>query len=240
VNKENIITRNAIAVLDISNPIWRIIQEFELKYDTTKDGHYIGLEDVRLAIKDNIIVYNANRGLPDGSMTVENGTISLDDEKTGSEKWLTMKDAHRSLEKNWVMCPNGQMIYHWNPFIIVGDIVSNEFIKKKENPAPYFFRFLRGSTNGVLIKNELWFICHAVSYEDRRYYYHAIVVLDSETHVLKRYTPLFTFEGAHVEYTLGFVYLDETDKILISYSLYDKTAKYIQLPRTVFENDMIS
>ena len=239
VNKENIITKNAIAVLDISRPIWRIIQEFELKYDTTKDGYYVGIEDIRLALKENTIIYNANRGLPDGSMTVENGAISLDDETTRDTKHLSMKNAHRSTEKNWVICPDGHMIYHWNPSIIVGDIISTEFIKKKENPVPYFFRFLRGSTNGVLVKNELWFICHAVSYEDRRYYYHVVLVLDPETHVLKRYTPLFTFEGAHVEYTLGFAYLDEADQLLIGYSVYDKTTKYVQMPRTFFESDMV-
>lgn len=239
INKENITTRNAIAVLDISKPIWKIIQEFELVYDTSKDAYYIGLEDIRLSIRDNDIVYNANRGLPNGSMTVETGKISLDNESTKGAKWLTMKDAYRSLEKNWVLCPNGKMVYHWNPNIIIGDIVENEFIKDVETPVPYFFRFLRGSTNGIEIKNEIWFICHAVSYEDRRYYYHIIVVLDPVTYALKRYTPLFTFEGCHVEYTLGAVYMEESDQLLIGYSLYDKETKYIQLERSVFETDMI-
>jgi len=240
VNQQNIITRNAIAVLDISNPIWKIIQEFELKYDTSKDAYYIGLEDIRLSLKGNDIVYNANRGMPDGSMTVETGKLSLDSECTKESKWLTVKDAYRSLEKNWVLCPNGKMIYHWNPSIIVGDVVANEFIKDVENPVPYFFRFLRGSTNGVLVKNEMWFICHVVSYEDRRYYYHIVLVLDPVTYALKRYTPLFSFEGSHVEYTLGVVYMEESDQLLLGYSLYDKSVKYIQLPRTTFEEDMIT
>jgi tetratricopeptide (TPR) repeat protein len=239
INKENVITRNAIAVLDISKPIWRNIQEFELAYDTTKNGYYIGLEDIRLAFNGNEIVYNANRGMPDGFMTVESGSISLDSQTTRSSKWLSVKNVKRSLEKNWVLCPNGQMVYHWNPKIIIGDIISDEFNKSVENPAPYFFRFLRGSTNGMLIKDELWFICHAVSYEDRRYYYHIIVVLDPDTYVLKRYTPFFTFEGAHVEYTLGAVYMEESDQRLIGYSVYDKEAKYIQFPLSTFEEDMI-
>lgn len=240
VNEPNIITRNALAVIDISKDFWKNIQEFELVYDTSKDGHYVGLEDIRLHVQeDNTISYNANRGMPDGSMTVENGILSLDGETTRSAKWLSVKDDKRSLEKNWVICPNGNMIYHWNPSIIVGTIVSDEFIKETQNPVPYFFKYLRGSTNGVLIKNELWFICHSVSYEDRRYYYHIIVVLDPVTYELKRYTPLFTFEGAHVEYTLGFVYIEEKDELLIGYSVYDKSTKYVQYNRSVFEEDMI-
>ena len=99
---------------------------------------------------------------------------------------------------------------------------------------------LRGSTNGVVIKDELWFICHSVSYEDRRNYYHIVVVLDRETLALRRYTPFFTFEGEKVEYTLGFVYLEKTDQVLIGYSLYDKCAKYMSVSREYFEGEMVA
>jgi hypothetical protein len=64
---------------------------------------------------------------------------------------------------------------------------------------------MRGSTNGVVIDDEIWFICHLVSYEDRRYYYHIMVVLDKNSYRLKSYTPLWTFEKQKVEYTLGMV-----------------------------------
>jgi hypothetical protein len=122
----------------------------------------------------------------------------------------------------------------------IGKIEKSEFVMKTEQPVPYFFKFLRGSTNGIIVKDELWFICHVVSYEDRRYYYHIVVVLDPTTYALKRYTPLFTFEGLQVEYTLGFVYLDESDELLIGYSVYDSSCKYLQLARTIFEDDMIT
>jgi glycosyltransferase involved in cell wall biosynthesis len=239
VNQEHITTRNAIAILDISKPFWTITQEFELSYDTSKDGRYVGLEDIRMYIDNTDIMYNANRGMPDGSMTVEHGMISCSKESTAQSKWLSVKDNYRSIEKNWVLCPNKKMIYHWNPKITVGNIEGDQFIKTSETPVPYFFKYLRGSTNGILIQNELWLICHVVSYEDRRYYYHIVVVLDPDTYVLKRYTPLFTFEGAHVEYTLGFTYLENNDSMLIGYSVYDSSCKYIQLPRNVFEDDMI-
>ena len=66
-----------------------------------------------------------------------------------------------------------------------------------------------------------------------------IVVLDKDTYRVKRYTSLFTFEGEKVEYTLGFVYFEKTDELLIGYSLYDKCTKYISVGRNNFENMMI-
>jgi hypothetical protein len=64
-----------------------------------------------------------------------------------------------------------------------------------------------------------------------------IVVLDRTTFQLKKYTPLFTFEGEKVEYTLGFLYLE--DSLFIGYSVYDNTTKYVSVKRADFENMMI-
>ena len=247
INREHITTKNAIAVLDISLPKWQIVQEFELLYDKGYDGRYVGLEDIRLFLRHDIksnvpeIVYNANRGMAD-KMTVEHGIIGLDVESTKNAQWPQVRN-HNNTEKNWVLCPSKdektKVIYHWNPELIVGEFVYDRFVETHRNPVPPFFKHLRGSTNGVVIKDELWLICHAVSYEDRRYYYHIVVVLDADTFAVKRYTQFFTFEGCHVEYTLGFVYLEECDQLLIGYSLYDKSAKYIWMSRDYFENQMI-
>jgi glycosyltransferase involved in cell wall biosynthesis len=241
VNKPNIITRNVISVLDISGPIWKVVQEFELKYDKTNDGHYVGLEDIRLFVDGNRILYNANRGLPDGTMTVEHGKIKLDTQDV-QYNYHPKAPTHQSLEKNWVLAPGMNeptFIYHWNPEITVCNLVTNQLSIFKRTACPFFFKFLRGSTNAVVIKDELWFICHAVSYEDRRYYYHVVVVLDNNYN-LKRWTPFFTFEGEKVEYTLGFVYLEESDQLLIGYSVYDRSCKYIQMSRSYFEDQMIA
>jgi predicted GH43/DUF377 family glycosyl hydrolase len=98
---------------------------------------------------------------------------------------------------------------------------------------PYFFKHVRGSTNGVEIGDEIWFLCHLVSYEDRRHYYHLFVVLDKSTYKLKKYTELFTLERQKVEYSLGFVVLG--DEFLIGYSLMDKCTKYATIPKARFD-----
>jgi hypothetical protein len=242
INQEHIITRNAIAVLDISKKTWQLVQEFELVYDTSKDGRYVGLEDIRLFLHDKKILYNANRGI-NSDMTVEHGEIALFDHSTRNSEW-PVAARHSQIEKNWILLPSEEedatVVYHWNPELILGEFHYGKLKEKKRMPVPAFFRSLRGSTNGVVVKDEIWVICHAVSYEDRRYYYHTLVALDKTTYSVRRYTPFFTFEGAKVEYTLGFVYLEGGDQLLIGYSLYDNCAKYMMVGREEMENRMIS
>jgi len=238
-NPGSIETINVLATVDIEDDDdWKIEKEFVMNYDKTKDNLYVGLEDVRLySSADSKIYFNANRGLSYHNIKVEHGMISLDEELRGVKSSQILDiEGGKEVEKNWVLFETlqGQMktIYGWNPLTIC-DInpESSQVENKKEYESPHFFKYLRGSTNGIRVKDELWFICHTVSYEDHRYYYHIIVALDPRTYEVIRYTPYFTFEKEKVEYTLGFVYFDTTDEILISYSLMDKSTDYLLMER---------
>lgn len=150
---------------------------------------------------------------------------------------LITMEGQREVEKNWVMFEDSagvlKIIYNWHD-LVIGDLVSspkvaegddqevaegddqevtedNGYTFQKTNTikTPPIFKYFRGSTNGIRIGDEIWFICHVVSYEDRRYYYHVFVTLDATTYEVRQYTPLFTFEGDKVEYTLGFVYRED-------------------------------
>jgi tetratricopeptide (TPR) repeat protein len=265
INQEKIKTKNAIAVIDISTPIWKNTKEFELKYDRTIDedanNYYVGLEDIRLFVdsaesakesadsaESKTIYYNSNRGLSHGNMVIENGIIDLHQESTIQNKCLKKENQH-TIEKNWVIIPSDSasaynnapltVIYNWSPKLSIGNIIDGEFIETHKINTPSFFKYLRGSTNGVLINGDIWLICHAVSYEERRYYYHIVVVLDKDTYELKSYTPFFTFEGEKVEYTLGFQYLENEESLLIGYSVYDKSTKYMNIKLEYLKNEMI-
>lgn len=242
VNKEQIVTKNVVATFDIGNGHgWKKMGEFELKYNQVYDNVYVGLEDVRLFINNETVYFNANRGLGFGNMFIESGIINMNTEKTVSNL-LEMENQHQ-VEKNWVLFKNSEreikVIYGWYP-LTIGNIEDHpqKKIDEKNNirmgmrvtdrsDTPNFFRWVRGSTNGVTIGNEVWVICHVVSYEDRRYYYHLFVVLDKTTMKLKKYSQLFTFEKEKVEYTLGFGYLNEKNEFLIGYSVMDRKTKYI-------------
>jgi predicted GH43/DUF377 family glycosyl hydrolase len=110
-------------------------------------------------------------------------------------------------------------VYDWRTSYEIG--YANMLQNKRDMKSPRFFEVLRGSTNGIRVGNETWFIAHAVSYEERRYYYHILVALDLETGEVKRWTKFFTLEGEKVEYVLGFVQTGE-EEFMIGYSKMDK------------------
>lgn len=252
-NRGNISTKNVIAVIDMATNT--ILKEFVLDYNTDYDNIYVGLEDVRLFSKSTSpdIFFNANRGLSHHNIIIEHGSLNLEKEQVKSG--FIKIDGQHEVEKNWVLFEDGEhktkIIYGWHP-LVIGDIendpaggattnaLPNMLFKKTHSiDSPYFFKHLRGSTNGVKIGNEIWFIAHTVSYEDRRYYYHSMLVLDAQTYAVKRYTPYFTFQKEKVEYTLGFVYLSQEKGFLIGYSVMDRETKYMKIGKTVFENMMI-
>jgi len=240
---ENILTKNVIATIDIGSQNWTRISEYELGYNKCYDSLYVGLEDVRLFSNNETVLFNANRGIDYSKMVIESGTI-----KNGSAlSHLIYTDDQKEIEKNWVMFKNGnreiKTIYGWSP-LKIGDVIENPEKKldekgqivnrlriTSEEATPNFFRWVRGSTNGVTIGDEVWFICHVVSYEDRRYYYHLFVVLDRNTMKMKRYTRLFTFEKEKVEYTLGFAYMEREKQFLIGYSVMDRETKYMTITK---------
>jgi hypothetical protein len=165
-------------------------------------------------------------------------------------------------EKNWVLFSdlygNTRMVYNWFP-LQIGSPKENDFnmnltLKNddgeqeqyhsdelaflnidKKSKTPDFFKYVRGSSNGILIGNEIWFICHYVRYEMGFDYGHVFVVLDANSLELKWYSKLFTFEGYRIEFTLGFIYIREQNSFLIGYSKFDRDTSYIVLEKTNIE-----
>jgi hypothetical protein len=122
-------------------------------------------------------------------------------------------------------------VYTWWP-LVIGDLSNQSFVEThRYASAPSCLKHVRGSTNGVLIDDEIWFLCHTVSYENRRYYYHLWVILDSGNYGVKRLSPFFTFEGEKVEYALGLMYEKDTDELIVGYSVLDKTTQFLVLDK---------
>jgi hypothetical protein len=252
INQNCIETKNVISRINVLLPEWRKVDETILEYDKTFDNVYVGLEDVRLMTLDNdaaTIYYSANRGLGSNNIVVEYGKVDELVQENDCIRSITTsipcthltKPNQSAIEKNWSIFDSNnsvKCIYKWSP-LTVGNIENGQFETIAEIQTPHFFKYMRGSTPGVVMGDEVWFINHIVSYEDRRYYYHSMVVLDRTTYALKRYSPLWTFEKAKVEYTLGFVYMAKHNQFLIGYSIMDRETKYTMVPKHVFEDMMM-
>jgi glycosyltransferase involved in cell wall biosynthesis len=261
-NRQNITTINVVAEVDMATGgDWKIVYESEMDYNRTLDSLYVGLEDVRIMKHNHELLFNANRGINLHHLMVEHG--SLDPVSGVAKSGLVLIENQKQVEKNWVLFTDGEgrlkIIYGWHDMII-GDVKpetelepadsddeitadsanqSYLFSKTHSIATPESFKHIRGSTNGVRIGDEIWFICHTVSYEDRRYYYHLFVVLDSRTYAVKKYSTLFTFDREKVEYTLGFVYLESTYTFLIGYSKMDCQVEYMEVPRSAIESMLL-
>jgi hypothetical protein len=99
------------------------------------------------------------------------------------------------------------------------------------------FRYVRGSTNGFEYKNEIFFIVHLVSYEQPRDYYHMLITFDNDM-MLKRYSPIFKFEGENIEYCLGLIV--EDDRVICSYSTWDCSSKIAIYSKGYIDSILIS
>ncbi len=234
VNQEQIITHNVISshycddatYVDSDDEMPTASASFLLGYNKEHDARYVGLEDVRLFEHNGETHFTANRGLHDGTMRIEYGTIDYENRTTNS----VILAGPRNIEKNWVLYADGEntlrIVYGWSPMTTYEiDRETGTLINKCEIRTPRFFELLRGSTNGIKVDAETWFICHLVSYEDRRYYYHILVAIDNRTGQLTRWSRLFTFEREKVEYVLGFVRKNDTE-FLLGYSKMDRTSEF--------------
>jgi aryl-phospho-beta-D-glucosidase BglC (GH1 family) len=152
----------------------------------------------------------------------------------------------RPVEKNWVLFThksNIKVIYQWYP-LTIGEFSKNTdventtttFVTTNTIQTPAFFKRLRGSTNGVIIGDDIWFITHIVSDENRRYYYHIFVVLDKTTNEVKKYSSMFSFEKEKIEYTLGFAYMEQSEQFIIGYSTNDCTTQYMAISKKYIDN----
>lgn len=239
-NKDNIISQNVLFVLDQSD--YSLKKRVVVQHNREHDDLYVGLEDVKLMHYKNELHYVCNRGINARKIQVEKGVIYED----GScESTLLYMQKQNSIEKNWVLFDSLSedglhFVYNWYPLQIGKTLDSSESDDSRTynsfiyhyHQSPGLFRHVRGSTNGIYIENELWFLCHIVSYENMRYYYHLFVVLDPKKDFqLKRYSQLFSFEKHRVEYTTGFVYDEQKKQFLIGYSTNDDITKCMNIDK---------
>jgi glycosyltransferase involved in cell wall biosynthesis len=227
---DKIVTRNVCTRLIVSADGLVLDTPTVLAYDESYDARYVGIEDVRLFTDGGgTVKYSGNRVIKDGDAETHVIEIGhLDGQALVKTHHLT--SAFHRVEKNWVWATGTHMIYAWHP-VTVGRPGDVNFEITHERSTPAWFKHVRGSSSGVRIDDELWFLCHVVSYESRRHYYHLVVVLDAATFELKWHTRLFTFTGSKVEYALGFIYHAFTDEFLVGYSVMDRSTEFMVLPR---------
>lgn len=234
---QKIVTLNKTLFLDRN---LRTVREHWMDAVHREDIRYLGVEDVKVFSHQGELRFLGTVQDEEGRPRVGGGAYNLKSNTLIPTVFPSPKNA--ACEKNWVYFHDSmgspKVVYEWSP-LTVGSVEDGFFMaEKRVRDVPAWFRDVRGSTNGVLVGNELWFLVHYVGYSTPRQYYHAFVVLNADTLVIKRTSSLFKFEGEKIEYALGLVV--ETDRVMISYSTWDASAKLgvynrVALEAAIFE-----
>ena len=232
--QNNIISLNKFVELDYK---FNVIQEFFIqKYSDEIDNLneidnfnkiYIGVDDLKIFnFKNKTFFIGTDYNYQIGKIGISYGIYDYNENKKLNIIQLHQDFSNTSCEKNWVFTTLNdelRVIYKWSPLVIC-EIKENYIVPIISKNMPPFFSIIRGSTceSVDLETGEKWFICHFVSYENPRKYYHIFVVFDDNLNLLK-YSAPFKFENQSIEYCLSL--LIENDKILINYSTWDKTTQ---------------
>jgi len=195
-----------------------------------------GVQDIRLLEFNNILYYTGvvlheKEGKRYGN--IHYGIYDISNAKL--DGCLIKSPKNRVCEKNWLLFHNNKelmCIYEWFP-LTIGKIKDNEYsILHKQDMTP-LFKHIRGSTNGVIVCDEIWFVCHFVSYEKPRRYYHIIIKLDLNTLKFISHSIPFTFEGEPIEYCCGLRV--DNDLLYMTYSIKDNNSNIAVLKKNTIK-----
>lgn len=234
---EKICTRNMCMKLnqDLTPISTHPLQPFQ-EIATDDSMRYDGIEDIRLHVSSpsnassSICFLGTVQDPQSKNLTIGKGIYTDPLNATPLQSPFG-----RGCEKNWQMIPDtDKIIYEWSPITILTP-QENQTVPSQpynltiaDNNPPGFMKHVRGSSPGVRVGNEIWYVCHIVSYESPRNYYHLLVALDGETYKYKNHTHLFCFEGEPIEYCLGLVVQEK--RVLLSYSTWDRSTKVMEVP----------
>ena len=241
------ITTN-IDICFTSNIIIILNSNFDIIYKNIfhpeiSDIPYIGIEDIRLFNFNKKIFYiGSSYDKITNKVKISSAEYKLHENYKLNFITPTFHTDY-NWEKNWVFFKNNNemfVIYKWFPIYICKiDYDNNTLNLIKKIDVPNEFHNFRGSTNGLLFDNKIWFIVHSqININNKKHYYHRFVVLNNDL-TLYGYSKMFKFENYLVEFCIG-LELSFRDNFIITYSTLDSTSKLIILSYDIIKSLIVS
>jgi len=228
----NFITINVKIIFDINFNI--IEKEYYAPDNYNKNLAFIGVEDIRLFRYNNDILYTGAISL-DNYLSNKNGVICSNYNNycnNPNDIYITNLENRKTVEKNWVYFEmNNELfvVYEWHPLTICKIIDNKLVIEKKYNLTEFID--IRGSSNGIVCNNEIWFITHKCLGSDRTFK-HYIIIFDLKMNFIRMSIP-FKFENNIREYCICLY--TENNNIYIGYSTNDNTSIL-----NIYDKDILS
>lgn len=170
------------------------------------DAHIRGFEDMRLwydeDIKEIRFTATAMDRVPEKRYRIIEGLYNWQANRLEKGRVL-VPPSDTPCEKNWIQIARDKFIYGWSPLIIC-DGSGRILHKTRETELPWLFSKLRGSAGPVHLNDkEILVLCHSVHHTRPRKYLHYLVVLDSTSYKVIRWSLPFSFTGMSIEYCLS-------------------------------------
>jgi hypothetical protein len=188
---------------------------------------YVGIEDIRIFNFNNKIYYigSAYDDKTD-SIKISSDEFQIRNKYNYNIITPSFKTEFKN-EKNWVFFENNNemfVVYKWSPIYICKiDYNTKSLNLINKIIAPESFNKFRGSTNGVLFDNKIWFIVHSQNeFKHVKYYTHNFVVLNTDL-TIYGYTNSFNFGNKLVEFCIGMT--TRNNNFIITYSTLDSSTK---------------
>jgi len=157
-----------------------------------RDAEVVGLEDIRLV--GDMFTATQKQWTPEGS-----------DNLMAIGQFSTMQFTVASsprCEKNWLLLPDGRLIYSWRP-LVVGKLEGSELNIHESHSTPQFFDHLRGSAPPFRVGDRWIALCHIVVPKAPREYFSLLVEIEPPSWKAKTWSLPFYFLGKGVEYCLS-------------------------------------
>jgi mannosyltransferase OCH1-like enzyme len=235
---------------ELNNNFEKISDELFFDYNYNIEIYFDGIEDVRLFNFNNNIYYIGS--IYDNKRKVTSISCNIYDlDKTEIKKniinpnFYDINNINRT-EKNWALFNYNNdlaVIYSWYPLLICKIDFNDNLLKIidiKYNIPPDF-KEAKGSTPGYIFNNEIWFVLHksqrnVINKIDYMNYQHFFVVFDLNMNLI-RYSELFKFNNASVEFCMGLII--KNDKVILSYSIMDTATKISTYSLDYINNNLI-
>ena len=229
INDNKIVfTHNIVIILD---KYFHIISKTKTMPQNI-NSKYIGIEDIRLFnFKNKIYYIGSSFDKTTNKIRITSNEYVLENNYNLNFITPTFK-TNFNWEKNWVFFENNDdmfIIYKWYPLSICKINYNNNNLDLiKTINVPQEFKNFRGSTNGVLFDNKIWFIVHSqIQINNKKHYYHYFVVFNNNLSIYG-YSKMFKFENYIVEYSIG-MEVTYNNNFVITYSTLDSTTKLLVL-----------
>ena len=206
--------------------------QFRMIDDTVIDNNIndnnTGVEDIRLYMDNDEIYYSGTAfDNNSGVMKISNNKYRI----TENQLYLIPNiikvefNTPFTVEKNWAYFDGviGKcVIYQWYPLKICKIIDHKRLVEIENKTMPEAFKDFRGSSCGILYKDQIWFIVHKKIFNDNNHIIHYFVCFDKYMNLIK-YSRSFCFEKYDIEYCMSFIIKD--DQIVIPYTVKDTILK---------------